>query len=228
VSSDAFRTKAIVLRRTNYGESDRIVQLLTPYRGRVGVIAKGVRKGRSKLAGGLELFSVCDVTVRAGKGDLGLLTSARIDTFYGDILQDYERLQLGYEFIKEVSKATETVAEPEFFELLNVGLASLHELSVPRELVEIWFRLQLAVLLGGALNLTTTAGNKPLASGERYNFDFDEMHFTAHASGRFSEDHIKLLRLLTAKDPRVVTRVGGIEKLFEDCLWLSRAVDPLK
>jgi DNA repair protein RecO (recombination protein O) len=227
-NGNVFRTKAILLRRTNYGEADRILQLLTPDRGKVSAIAKGVRRGKSKLAGGLELFSVCDVTIHEGKGDMGLVTSARIDTFYGNILQDYDRLQLGYECIKEVNKASETVAEPEFFELLNIDLASLEDFKVPVQLVEIWFRLQLAILLGGALNLTTTTGNAPLESGKLYNFNFDDMHFVAHLSGRFNESHIKLLRLLTAKNPRVIARVGGIENLFEDALWLARAIDPLK
>ena len=57
VNSKDLRTKAIVLRRTDYGEADRILQLLTPS-GKRSVIARGVRKEKSKLAGGIELFSV--------------------------------------------------------------------------------------------------------------------------------------------------------------------------
>ena len=57
------RLKAIVLRRTNYAEADRVLQLLTP-KGRRSVIAKGVRRERSKLAGGIELFAICDVVIR--------------------------------------------------------------------------------------------------------------------------------------------------------------------
>lgn len=48
-------TRAIVLRRTNYGETDRILNLLTP-EGKKSVLAKGVRREKSKLAGGIELF----------------------------------------------------------------------------------------------------------------------------------------------------------------------------
>lgn len=51
-----YRTQAVVLRRTNYGEADRILQLLTPD-GRRSVMARGVRKEKSKLAGGVELFA---------------------------------------------------------------------------------------------------------------------------------------------------------------------------
>jgi len=63
------RTSAIVLRRTNYGEADRILQLLTPD-GKRGVMAKGVRREKSRLAGGIELFAICEVVITDGKGEL--------------------------------------------------------------------------------------------------------------------------------------------------------------
>ena len=79
------RVKAVVLRRTNFGEADRILDLLTPD-GRLSVMARGVRKEKSKLAGGIELFAECDVVVGQGKGDLGVLVSARLVRFFGHIL----------------------------------------------------------------------------------------------------------------------------------------------
>ena len=42
-------TKAIVLARTNYGEADRIVSVLTADKGKVRLLAKGVRKIKSKM-----------------------------------------------------------------------------------------------------------------------------------------------------------------------------------
>ena len=59
-------TKAIVLSRVNYGEADRIMQVLTPDSGKIGVIAKSVRREKSKLAGGIELLAVCDLVLHQG------------------------------------------------------------------------------------------------------------------------------------------------------------------
>jgi len=64
------------------------------------VIAKGVRREKSKLAGGIELFALCDVVVRRGRGELGILTSAQLQQFYRHILDSYERMQFGYEMLK--------------------------------------------------------------------------------------------------------------------------------
>ena len=69
-------TKAIVLSRVDYGDSDRIITILTPEYGKLSLMAKGVRKINSKLAGGIELFSVFDAGFVMGRGEIGRLTSS--------------------------------------------------------------------------------------------------------------------------------------------------------
>ena len=51
-------TEVIILARTDYGEADRILTVLSPEYGKLRLLAKGVRRVKSKLAGGIELFSV--------------------------------------------------------------------------------------------------------------------------------------------------------------------------
>lgn len=220
-----FRTEAIILRRTNYGEADRILNLLTPERGKLSAIAKGVRKAKSKLAGGLELFATSDITLLGGKSDMYTVSSARLMKFYGDILKDYNRMQLAYELVKMINRATETVSEPEFYYLLRDSLVYLNELSVDYRVVELWFRLGFATALGVGLNLATTVSGEALQAEERYNFDFSDMAFQQHPSGRFGADHIKLLRLAQAKDPAVLRQVSGLEEVLEECLWLVRTLN---
>ncbi len=219
-----FRTEAIILRRTNYGEADRILNLLTPERGKVSAIAKGVRKPKSKLAGGLELFATCDVTILQGKSDMGTVSSARLEKFYGDILKDYDRMQLAYELVRLTNKATETVSEPEFYYLLRDSFVYLNELSIDEKIVELWFRLRFAAALGVGLNLASTVRGEALQAEQRYNFDFGDMAFVPHPSGKFGADHIKLLRLSQAKDPAILRQVSGLGDVLDDCLWLVRTL----
>ena len=68
-------TPAIILRRTNYGEADRIVTFLTPI-GKIRAMVKGVRRSKSKLAGGIELFSESTVTFLETRGDLARVVSS--------------------------------------------------------------------------------------------------------------------------------------------------------
>jgi DNA repair protein RecO len=215
------RTKAIVLRRTNYAEADRILQLLTPDHGKISVIAKGVRREKSKLAGGIELFAICDVSVIPGKGDMGTLTSSRLDTFYAHIMEEYDRLQLGYEAIKQVGQAAEAVADPAFFELLATTFASLDNHEIHEKITATWFWLQLAILLGVGLNLSTDENGMKLVEESRYNFNEDSMSLTYSEQGKFTTEHIKLLRILSAQPPHVAQHVRGINELISDCLWLA-------
>lgn len=215
------RTKAIVLRRTNYGEADRILQLLTPEYGKLSIMARGVRREKSKLAGGIELFATCDVTVTSGKGELGILTGSRLTKFYGSILADYDRLTFGYETIKQVSRAADAIDEPAFYDLLEQAFGYLHTEAIDLRFVRIWFWLQLSILLGNGLNLATDDAGMKLVEGAKYNFDETQSVFAFRENGRFSTDHIKLLRLMSAQSPDVAAKVQGIDVLLDDCLWLA-------
>ncbi len=215
------RTKAIVLRRTNYGESDRIVQLLTPEYGKMSVLARGIRRERSKLAGGIELFSRSDITVAAGKGEMGILTGARAEVFYRNILTDYDRLQFGYEVLKQITKATEMLDEPAFFELCDQSLAALNDAELDLALVRAWFWLQLATLLGNGVNLASDNNGMKLVEDARYNYDEANQVLCYNENGRFSSDHIKFLRILSGSTPDVARQVKNSNALIDDCLWLA-------
>lgn len=215
------RTRAIVLRRTNYGEADRIVQLLTPL-GRRAVMARGVRKEKSKLAGGIELFAVSDVVIGQGKGDLGTLTSARLVQFYRHILEDYDRMQFGYEVIKLVARASEMVDEPEWYDVLAQVLAALDAKTVDLRLTQTWFYLQYADLLGHALGLRYDAEGQALSPEGQYRYDLGEKGLVRSTGGEITADHIKLLRLIAAKPLEALAQIGGISEILGDCLLLAR------
>jgi len=70
------KTDAIVLRSIRYGEADRVLHLYTPGRGRVGAIAKGVRRATSRFGGRLEPFFHLRLVLHEGRGDLLTVTSA--------------------------------------------------------------------------------------------------------------------------------------------------------
>jgi DNA repair protein RecO (recombination protein O) len=215
------RTRAIVLRRTNYGEADRILQLLTP-EGRRSVMARGVRREKSKLAGGIELFAVSDVVLGEGKGELGVLTSARLIKFYRHILEDYDRLQLGYRAIKLVSKASDSVDEPEWFDLLAEVLAALDAVTIPQELIETWFLLRYSALLGRELNLELDVDGAALLPDTNYRYDAGEQGLRPLQNGEVTSEHIKLLRLIATRSLKVLVQIGGIGSILPECLRVAR------
>jgi DNA repair protein RecO (recombination protein O) len=217
----SLRTRAIVLRRTNYGEADRILHLLTP-EGKRNVMARGVRREKSKLAGGIELFAITDVVINEGRGDLGVLTSARLVQFYRHILEDYDTMQFGYEVIKQVARASEMVDEPEWYDMLAEVLMALDARTVSRLLVETWFYLHYAALLGHELSLTHDVSGVKLEPGKKYTYDVSEKGLRESPGGELTADHVKFLRLVSAKSLKVLAQVGGIDRILPDCLLVAR------
>ena len=135
-------TQGIILSRTDYGEADRILTLLTPDHGKLHLLAKGVRKVKSKLAGGIELFSISHITYIRGRGEMGTLISTRLIHHYDKIVKDITRVQLGYELIKQLNKATEDEPEPEYFELMQQAFEALDDTTTGTELIQVWFSAQ--------------------------------------------------------------------------------------
>lgn len=215
------RTRAIVLRRTNYGEADRILQLLTP-EGRRSVMAKGARREKSKLAGGIELFAISDIVINQGKGELGILTSARLVQFYRHILEDYDSMQFAYEAMKQVARASETVDEPEWYDVLSEVLMALDALTIPRQLIQLWFYLRYGQLLGDELNLRSDINGEGLSPEKRYAYDVSEKGLRPAVNGELTSDHIKFLRLASAKPIRALAQIGGLEPILADCWLVAR------
>ena len=215
------RTRAIVLRRTNYGEADRILQLLTP-EGKRSVMARGVRREKSKLAGGIELFAICDVVITKGKGDLGILTSARLVQFYRHIMEDYDTMQFAYEVVKQVSKASDAMDEPDWYDVLAEVLMALDSKSVSRQLVETWFYLRYAGLLGYDLSLASDIEGLSLQPNQKYSYDVSEKGLRAAQRGELSSDHIKFLRLVSVKPLKILAQIGGIDDIMLECWSVAR------
>ncbi len=211
-------TKAIILGRTDYGEADRILTLLTPDQGKLRLLAKGVRRVKSKMAGGIELFSVSEITLIKGRGDIGTLVSTRLITHYDQIVSDLDRTMLGYELIKKLNKITEDEPEPEFFDLLEQAFIALNDQEVARQIITFWFAAQLLRMNGHTPNLLTDEKGVRLTVERRYIFDFDHMAFRSEANpqqGIFGADHIKLLRLaFDGQPPKVIQYIKNIGDLL--------------
>ncbi len=214
------KVQAIVLRRTNYGEADRVVQCITP-KGRRSFMAKGVRKPMSKLAGGIELFSVSEIIIRHGRGELGILSSARMQNFYRRILEDYERLTFAYEALKKVAQGSELVDDPEWYGVTLQTLEALNQLDAPLPLIKTWFYLNSSKVAGEDLNIWRDAEGSKLEPGVKYRYDVLSDSFVADPNGLVTENHIKILRVLHEKPLQVGLRVSDSRKYMTELLAIS-------
>lgn len=217
------RTRAIVLRRTNYGEADRILNFITP-EGKIAALAHGVRKSKSRLAGGIELFSVADIVVHQGRAKLATLTSARMLQFYGNILADINRLELASQFLKQVERAAEQVSTPEHYSLLEQSLQALNR-SQNTDLIKCWFALNLRRISGEELNLIYDISGEKLSPELKYYWDTTENALHPDITGRISASEIKLMRLLLSNSLAFATKIQDFERSLPPIMDVVRSLD---
>ena len=207
------RDKAIVLRRTKYGESDRILSLLTPH-GKVDVIAKGVRKEKSKLAGGIELFSISEVTIHQGKAErLGILTSSRMLKFYNNILSELNRLELASDAIRQVARLADDVDDAELFSILEQTFAGLHS-GLNLDLIRAWLYFNLATISGEAVNLYRDSTGLKLQENQTYYWDSLENALRPQPDGPITANHIKFMRLLSTSPLTTAAKIKSSAELL--------------
>lgn len=210
-------TQAILLKRINYGEADRILTVLTKDSGQVSMLAKGVRKSNSKLAGGLELFSVTDINYIDGKSNLKTIISTRLNKHFKNIITDVSRTMAGYDFMKAIDVHAQHSSDTEYFELLQNGLMSLDTIGLSVALCDVWFYEKLLELNGSSLN-TEKPLNKPKFNEDAfYEFSYDDMSFNESVNGKYGPNHIKFLRLVSrSSNPKQLTTISNFEKLAKD------------
>jgi len=153
------KTQAVVLRSIRYGEADRIVHLYTPLRGRVGAIAKGARRARSRFGGRLEPFFRLDLVLHEGRGELLTVTAAETVEGHARLRSDAGALDSAARACDAVSRLFETdEAHPEVFNLLCNELALLdRQPARATRANQLAFRLKLLLAAGLAPHLATCA-----------------------------------------------------------------------
>ena len=201
----------MVLRKLDYGEADRIFTLLTRDHGKVGAIAKGVRRASSRLGPSLELYGHIDVLLAKGRGELDVVAQVQRVPGYR-IEGDVERMA----HAALIAELAERVCEDRHpvdgvYELAVSSLLELSRESDPRR-ASAWFLMTALDLLGYAPQLLVCAScERPLParpspfSAEAGGFLCDRCSLPAMEPVPLSA--IKVLRLIASGDLETYRRL---------------------
>jgi DNA repair protein RecO (recombination protein O) len=161
MAGTTIKTEAVVLRSIRYGEADRILHLYSKTRGRIGAIAKGARRPKSRFGGRLEPFFRLDLVLHEGRGEL--LTVTNVATLDG-----YPRLRSSGPSLNAGARACDAVlrlldsaeSNPPAYNLLCRYLSLLDDPKAERGAsleTALSFRLKLALAAGFAPELASCA-----------------------------------------------------------------------
>ena len=224
-NTQEIKTLAYVLKRTNYLEADRILSLITPS-GKMSAIAKGARRAKSKLAGGVEMFSLTELIIHQGNGKMGLVTSARMIKFYDKIMTDFNKMEVAAQILKKINTVAESSDAPEYFDMVDECLCALND-GENVDLVQSWFLLNVLRVSGEEVNVYRDAMGEKLSADKKYEFDVFENAFLPRKSGRYGADEIKMIRLMLTAKLNMVAKVKGVEALLPAVTKFARNVNKM-
>jgi DNA repair protein RecO (recombination protein O) len=164
MSSRTLTTEAVVLRSIRFSEADCVLHLYTLGKGRVGAIAKGVRKTRSRFGARLEPLSHVELLLHEGRGDLHTVRGAQLVRPHDRSRTDPYRLAVGHIGLEAVLRLfVEEEAQPPAFHALTRFLDLLDDVdaALPAqpalEPLALSFQLKLLWLSGYLPHLTSCA-----------------------------------------------------------------------
>lgn len=216
-----YATSAIIIGRYNFGEADRIIVLLTPDKGVIRGVAKGVRRIKSRLAGHLELFSHSDLMLVEGR-NMDTITSARLKRHLA-VGDDYERMQLAYLAAEMLSKlGGDDEQHDGLFQLADEFLSVLGVQSSSPEL-ELWFKLRLLDCLGYRPQLDHCIVCDSGDPDRTYLFNAElggivDRGCSTPGNEPMTHAQIKLWRLMLANSFLDLKTVGGLRELAQQTL----------
>jgi DNA repair protein RecO (recombination protein O) len=158
-----YKTEAVVLRSLRFGEADRVLHLYTLERGRVGAVAKGIRRTKSRFGARLEPLSHAEVMLHQGSGELATVTGASLLRPHSEAREDPYRLAVGLVGLEAMLRLfVEQERNPKAFEALTRFLDVLDEQDAqapepPLDPLVLSFQLKLLWLSGYLPHLTSCA-----------------------------------------------------------------------
>jgi len=178
-------TDALLLRSVDFGESDRVLTLLTRRFGKLGCIARGARRSKKRFGGVLQPFSLLAVALEPRRNGMPTLQSAQIVRHPERILAKLERMSAGYaglELIRELTPEHEP--DDDIFELALELLDALDaEACVPAALL-VCFEARLLAIAGFAPMLDACGHcGKQAKPTQRARFDAAHGHLVCASCG---------------------------------------------
>jgi len=132
-----------VLKRTNFGESDRYITIFTKHHGKIEVVARGVRKITSRRASHIEMINLIEFQSIQGRKNY-ILTEATLVSSYGTLKKDLKCIEKVFLLCELINLlCPERVAHTEVFSLLEKllhkietqGLSSVNFLEFQQDLL---------------------------------------------------------------------------------------------
>ena len=214
-----YKTIGIIIKRSNYGEADRILTIFTEKLGKIRASAKGIRKIKSKLAGSLELFCLTDFVIAEGR-NLDIVTGAEIRKCFFDLRNDLTKTQKAFYLGELTEKLTEeNDPHDEIFFLLDTVLENIN--AEQSDILISFFEFNLLTELGYHPELSECIGcRSAITESDNTYFNYEHGGLICESCQKgespISNSAIKLLRLFLKHQISQVKKVTIDPKVLRE------------
>lgn len=214
-----YKTEGIVLKRTNFKESDLILTIFTRDFGKISVIAKGARRPSSKFVGHLELFSDLKIMLVSGK-NLDILSQTEVLRYFKGIRENLLKTGLAFYIAELIDKIlAERQENYQIFELLRKTLFFLNKEKTPESLIY-FFEVKLFELSGfGPEFLNCLICSSSIKNESNY-FSFEggfvcpKCAKKSRRKIKISREAVKLLRVLKKSNFELISKLKVKEEVL--------------
>ena len=226
----------IVLLKRDVGETDRLYSIYTLERGKIAVMARGVRKAKSKLAGKLENFYLIDFTVMKNRG-MGNLASSIVENSFSYLRSDFDALEKVFASTRIFNRLiNDEEKDPKVFELLLSYLEIMDIFAKDSfvdkySLAEQGFLFKFLDLLGYKIEATKciSCGESLSASKKNY-FNYSEGGMTcnkcvvsANNTMAVSNNSIKIIRIFFQNRLSSLSKLNISRKDIQEIRRISKS-----
>jgi len=208
-----YRTQSFILKKTDLREADQVFTIFTQDFGKLKVLGKAIRKIKSKLRAGAELFYLSEIEFIQGKNNKTLTDAIAIEKFK-NVKQDLEKLEV-------LSQVTEILDEfvvgqekdEQIWELLSEVFNKLKSEDCKLKIIYYYFVWNLLSVLGYQIDLYNCINCQKKLIPEKLYFNSEQGIICSECCGSFedkievSPDIIKILRLFFRKDWKILSRL---------------------
>jgi len=204
-----YRTQGLIIKKNDRAEADQILTIYTENFGKLKVLAKAVRKIKSKLRGGADLFYLSEIEFIQGKNNKTLTDSVLTDGLF-NIRRDLTRLGIAYQIADLLDKmVAEEQKDEETWQLLNEVFSKLSNLSpVISHLPLLYYYF--------FWNLVCLLGYKP------------DLRADSLCGRKIEADIAKILKIIIKRDWQVLSRLKikehHLESLKEVSNWYKAEI----
>jgi len=214
------KTKGLVLRVTNYHDTDALLTILTQSHGLLTIKARNLRRKNSRLVAPCQLLAYSEFTLFSYKDFYTINEANTIELFQG-LRKDIQKLALG-SYIAQLSEvlSQEDIPNPELLSLALNSLFALSNLNANETQIKATFELRCACLAGYTPDLfqCVSCGSQ---SADRFNVSSG--HLECHSCGNYESDGIRVpimpgvldaMRYICSCDPKhIFSYTLGVDAL---------------